>query len=72
MPVSSWILPASQQMAFVNFEVTSQSYQSWLDSVSFSLPLGAAIFTGIVCFLGWWYQQALRVALKDVIKEIEH
>ncbi len=72
MPVSSWILPASQQLASVNFVVTSQTYQSWLNKVSFSLPLGAAIFTCIVCFLGWWYQQALRVALTDVINEIEH
>jgi hypothetical protein len=72
MPVSSWMLPVSQQLAFVSHEVTSPSYGSWLDNVSFSLPLGAAMFTCIVCFLGWWYQRALRAALKDIINEIEH
>ena len=72
MPVSSWVLPVSQQSSFVNIKFTSWEYESWVQNLSFFLPVGAAIFTGIVCFLGWWYQRALRVALKDVITDIEH
>jgi len=72
MPVSSWMLPAAQQWVFVNIKFTSLDYESWIDNLNFFLPVGAAIFTGIVCFLGWWYQRALRVALKDVITDIEH
>jgi hypothetical protein len=72
MPVSSWMLPISQQWVFVRYNFTSADYGSWVDNLNFFLPVGAAIFTGIVCFLGWWYQLALRIALKDVITDIEH
>jgi hypothetical protein len=72
MPVSSWMLPVSQQRVFVNSEFTSLDYESLIDNLNLFLPVGAATFTGIVCFLGWWYQRALRVALKDVITDIEH
>jgi hypothetical protein len=72
MPVSSWVLPVSQRRSYVNFKFTSLDYESLIGNLNFFLPVGAAIFTAIVCFLGWWYQRALRVALKDVITDIEH
>ena len=68
MPVSYWKSPASQRPAYVNIEFTSQDYQDYFIFVNTCLHLSAAGFTCVVCFLGWWYQRALRVALKDVIE----
>jgi hypothetical protein len=71
MPVSYWMVPASQRLSFVTYEYTSPIYGGNVNLVNFGLFLGATFFTCIVCFLGWWYQQALRVALRATIESIE-
>jgi len=70
-PVSSWLTPSQQRTVSLHYEYTSQGYQDYVDLLNTSLYGGAAIFTSIVCFLGWWYQRSLRGALRDVIENIE-
>jgi hypothetical protein len=52
-------------------EITSQSYQDYAELLSVSLYRAAAIYTCVVCFLGWWYHRALRVALRNVLEDLE-
>jgi hypothetical protein len=70
-PVSSWLEPASKHQVMLHYEITSQSYQEYVDLLTVILYRSAAIFTCVVCFLGWWYHRALRVALRDIIEDIE-
>jgi hypothetical protein len=68
---SSWLQPAPQRISFLYFEYTSQSYHDYTYNLDISLYWGAAAFTCIICFLGWWYQRSLRGALREVIEDIK-
>lgn len=70
-PVSTWLEPALARPAFLSYDFTLQSYYNYQNNLMASLYQGAAIFTFIVCSLGWWYHRALRSALRDVIEGIE-
>jgi hypothetical protein len=67
----SWVEPFSQRIAFINWEYTSQSYSDYMYFLNMGLYWGAAAFTCIICFLGWWYQRSLRGALREVIEDIK-
>jgi hypothetical protein len=70
-PVSSWLDPPSQRPVFTgDVEYTSQSYQDNFDFLEKFLYWAAAIFTCVICFLGWWYQRSLRGSLRQVIEGI--
>ncbi len=71
VPVSSWVKPASKRLVVVYTEPTTQAYADYIANMTQFLPLGAVILTCVICFLGWWYHEALRIALKDAVENIE-
>ena len=71
VPVADWVKPTSERWLFLYHDLTTQSYEDYIDTLILYLPLGAVLWTCAICFFGWWYHQALRIALKDVIGKIE-
>ena len=67
-PASEWTLPASQRWTGVAFSMTDE-YEANNRYVATTLTWAAALVTGVVCFLGFWYQKMLRRA---VAVEIYH
>jgi hypothetical protein len=68
---SSWLQPRSKRIALIYFEYTNQSYLNYIYLLNISLHWGAAAFTCVICFLGWWYQRSLRGALREAIEDIK-
>jgi hypothetical protein len=70
-PASDWFRPPSQRITYLSSEFTSQIYHDYINILNTILYWGAATFTCIICFLGWWYQRSLRGALREVIEDIQ-
>ena len=63
--------PHSHRFVFIYFEYISQSYRNYMYLLNISLYWGAAAFTCMICFLGWWYQRSLRGALREIIEDVK-
>ncbi|CZR56469.1 uncharacterized protein PAC_06357 [Phialocephala subalpina] len=70
-PVSSWLQPSSRRTSYLHFEFISQEHSDFVHRLEKSLYGSAAVFTALLCFLGWWYQRSLRGSLREVVKSIE-
>jgi len=71
-PVSTWLGPASESHAHLSWQYTDLEYFNYVTLLNHSIYGSAASFACFVCFLGWWYQRSLRVALREVIESIEN
>ena len=68
-PVSTWWGPPSESPVFFQSYFTP-AYNNYINEVATGLVWSAASFTCFVCFIGWWYQRALRYTLREIIESI--
>ncbi|MCJ1223788.1 hypothetical protein MMC12_000431 [Toensbergia leucococca] len=61
--VSKWTLPASQRWTELGGFDMTDSFEASNHSFAVSMVWAAAGLTGVVCYLGFWYQKMLRRAV---------
>lgn len=60
---SEWALPASQKWTELGGYGMSDEYAAKNRYIATTLTWVAALVTGLVCFLGFWYQKMMRRAV---------
>lgn len=61
--VSKWTLPASQRWTELGGYDMTDEYAASNRSFAVNMTWAAAVVTGVVCYLGFWYQKWLRRAV---------
>jgi hypothetical protein len=61
--ISKWTLPASKRWTELGGFYMTGDYEASNRSFAVSMTRAAAVLTGVLCYLGFWYQKMLRRAV---------